>query len=355
MSRNINLIDRQLPIVSIIIPVYNTADYLENCLNSFLAQTYNNLEIICINDGSTDNSLSLLNHYASIDDRIVIIDQENKGVSVARNSGLDISKGEYIAFIDSDDWVDLNYIEILYSIAFENNSDIVSCSFSVESEISESGLRVKDSNKIVKSVDFIDFYKTRKGYPWGTLIKKEIIKDLRFRADVKKFEDELFWFELASRSGSNNYGISVCNLDLYHYFFRRNSAVQRNMLLFNELNILFNNCCDILENSKTDAGKILCSSMCMGRCIYYRQRNKVETKDNEQRQRIKILLNRYGNKVLPYYMKCNLLSLKDRIRIALFFKIPLFYEYKNKKSSNNQNNTVRETSKKLFSFLQLCL
>ena len=111
--------------ISIIIPVYNTEKYLKKCLDSIINQTLKSLEIICIDDCSTDNSLNILKEYQLKDKRIKIIEQkENKGQGVARNLGLNIAEGEYIGFIDSDDWVDLNFFEKLYFAAKKYNSDV---------------------------------------------------------------------------------------------------------------------------------------------------------------------------------------------------------------------------------------
>ena len=110
--------------VSIIVPVYNTEKFLDTCLSSLVNQTLNDIEIICINDGSTDNSLDKINSYAQKDSRIKVINQENKKQGAARNSGLRAATGEYIGFVDSDDWVDLNYYERLYNTAKKYNSDI---------------------------------------------------------------------------------------------------------------------------------------------------------------------------------------------------------------------------------------
>ena len=93
------------PKISVIVPVYNAEKYLRKCLDSLIFQTYGNLEIICVNDGSTDKSLDILNEYKVSDSRIIVVDKENEGQSVARNIGLDIATGDYISFIDSDDWV----------------------------------------------------------------------------------------------------------------------------------------------------------------------------------------------------------------------------------------------------------
>lgn len=110
--------------VSIIVPVYNTEEYLQKCLNSLTNQTLKNIEIICVNDGSTDNSLKILQDNAIKDDRIKIINQENKKQGAARNAGMQVATGEYIGFVDSDDYVDLNYFERLYRNASSRESDI---------------------------------------------------------------------------------------------------------------------------------------------------------------------------------------------------------------------------------------
>ena len=99
--------------ISIIIPVYNAGQYLSQCLDSLLKQTLREIEIICVNDGSSDNSFEILKHYKTKDERIIIINQNNQGQGSARNRAIDISKGEYIAFVDPDDWVEDNMFEYM--------------------------------------------------------------------------------------------------------------------------------------------------------------------------------------------------------------------------------------------------
>lgn len=110
--------------VSVIVPVFNTEDFLPKCLDSLVNQTLKDIEIICVNDGSVDNSLSILRDYAIKDERIKIINQENKKQGAARNAGMNVATGEYIGFVDSDDWVDKNYFEFLYKAVEKYNSDI---------------------------------------------------------------------------------------------------------------------------------------------------------------------------------------------------------------------------------------
>ena len=113
--------------VSVVIPVYNVEKYIRQCLESVINQTLKYIEIICINDGSKDNTLKILEEYSQKDSRIVLIDKENEGLSAARNQGTELARGEYISYIDSDDWVDTHYLEALYNAAKKYNSD-VACS-----------------------------------------------------------------------------------------------------------------------------------------------------------------------------------------------------------------------------------
>jgi glycosyltransferase involved in cell wall biosynthesis len=113
------------PIVSVIVPVYNSEPYLEDCLQSVIQQTYRSIEIIIVNGGSTDCSPDIMHSYAVKDDRIVILSQSNRGVSAARNAGLGVAKGEYIFFVDSDDTIRKDAVEILYRQAVMTDVDII--------------------------------------------------------------------------------------------------------------------------------------------------------------------------------------------------------------------------------------
>lgn len=120
------------PKVSVIVPVYNVEKYLERCLDSLINQTLKDIEIIVVNDGSTDNSLDILTKYVQNDCRIKIINKQNGGLSSARNVGLDVVNGEYISFVDSDDWIDLNMLKDMYENAVKENCDVVMCSYTRE-------------------------------------------------------------------------------------------------------------------------------------------------------------------------------------------------------------------------------
>ena len=118
--------------ISIIVPVYNAEKYLVECLNSLVEQTYKNIEIILIDDGSIDNSAKICDEYAKKDERIKVVHQKNSGVSVARNNGLDMHTGDYVMFVDSDDWIELNTCEILINNIISNDKDILIYNYYLE-------------------------------------------------------------------------------------------------------------------------------------------------------------------------------------------------------------------------------
>lgn len=117
------------PKVSIIVPIYNSETYLEECLDSIINQTLKEIEIICVNDGSTDNSLDILNRYASNDDRITIINKQNTGYGNSMNVGIDHAKGEYIGIVESDDYIKPHMYETLYNKAIEHDLDLIRADF----------------------------------------------------------------------------------------------------------------------------------------------------------------------------------------------------------------------------------
>ena len=223
------------PKISIIIPCYNVAEYLPKCLDSVINQTYSNLEIICVNDGSSDNSMDILNDYKSKDDRIIIINQENAGASEARNNGLKYVTGEYIMFIDGDDWIELNTCEKAINIIVDKNADIVIWNYISEhpnnpvlKHIFKNDIIFFDSDnvKTILRRRFFGLYQSELAKPenadsivtiWGKLYKSNLIIDNNIRfVDLKEIgtsEDALFNIEVFKYVNSAVY-IPYC---LYHY------------------------------------------------------------------------------------------------------------------------------------------
>lgn len=226
--------------VSIIIPVYNAETYLEQCLNSLLNQTYNDIEIILVNDGSTDDSNEICKKYVQKDSRVKLYFQENSGVSFARNTGISKSIGDYILFVDSDDWVDKDYVGLM--IEKLNKYDSVICGYTEEyvnkeicHKMTENAI-VEDSTITIKKV--ID--NMYGGYIYNKAFKKEIISkhNIRFHNDIHMCEDMLFVIEYLKKC-NNIYVLDKC---LYNYRMRKSSAVwqkgDKYLTIFNAYNLI---------------------------------------------------------------------------------------------------------------------
>ena len=209
--------------ISIIIPIYNVEKYLEKCLDSILNQTYKNLEIILIDDGSTDNSPNICNSYCEKDKRIKIIHKNNEGVSSARNKGIELSKGKYIVFIDSDDYVSNEHIEVLYDCIISNNVDLVISNLIdisedeiiLNNEEKESFLMNKDQClKELLSED--NFYHLC----CGNIYRKDLLEKIRFNCKYRIAEDLDFLYRYIKQI-SSAYFLSK---NTYYYLKREGSA-----------------------------------------------------------------------------------------------------------------------------------
>lgn len=186
--------------ISIIVPVYNVEKYLSKCIDSLIQQTFKSYEIILVNDGSQDNSGRICDKYRLLDSRITVIHKENGGLSSARNAGLGVAKGEYIAFVDSDDWVNSDMYEVLYNYGKEYNADIVQCGYKIvfnENEVNNNIIKdeVEFYNNIeaiqkIYSEDNVEFTVS-----WNKIYKSELFKEIRF-PNGKIHEDEYTTYKL---------------------------------------------------------------------------------------------------------------------------------------------------------------
>lgn len=220
------------PKVTIIIPVYNVEKYLRKCLDSLINQTYTNLEIICVNDGSPDNSLMILEEYASKDKRIIVINQENRGVSTARNRGLEIATGKYIAFVDPDDWIELECYELAVA-QIENSDEIGMVSwganiFDNRQSTQSQQNRMRNWHKATFSgTKMISSKITQRMImgPCTHLFKASIINELtlRYEKNFKISEDVLFVCMYLAKTEK----IYFINKNLYNYVLQPKSAITR--------------------------------------------------------------------------------------------------------------------------------
>lgn len=232
------------PKLSVIIPIYKVEKYLRQCLDSVVNQTYRNLEIILIDDGSPDNCGAICDEYAAKDNRIIVIHKENGGVSSARNEGLRIASGKWVTFVDPDDWCELNYYEMLINSLHQNEPDIICAGGAffeyaehyVEKKYVFSSFDFKKENTVEWSqfparvisatVDSPIYYKKYPGgFCWDKIYRADFIKKKEYRFDnsLHPYEDALLNFQLFDNASE----ISGCTFIGYHYRQTNDAAVTK--------------------------------------------------------------------------------------------------------------------------------
>ena len=248
--------------ISVILPVYNAKDYISECIRSILLQSYNNFEIIIVDDGSTDGGINMvINEFR--DSRITIIQQENSGVSVARNKGIEVSSGDWIMFIDADDYIDPKMIEDLMKIASQYSADIVVSDYFVNKEreeypeqfLSNNEVRIyQGDDKVLLIESCIDnrLYGKRGavtniGVPWGRIYRKKCIMNNRFIKNLTHMEDMLFNMRVMLDADR----IVYYPKSYYHYRLNMTSAVHGSSLDFEKkAEVIYDELIKFAEESK---------------------------------------------------------------------------------------------------------
>lgn len=236
--------------ISVIIPVYNNSKFLRKCIESVRNQNLKEIEIICINDGSTDNSLEILQEFQAKDKRIIIIDKKNEGVSIARNVGIEIAKGKYCLNIDSDDWVEQNYFKELYKRAEKDNLDITISDiiFDFTKDYQKNyilrDLKIDDV-KVISNMEYIEKFLKNNffGYTCNKLIKRELYNNVKYKKEISVYEDVDIILRIAYYSKK----IGKLNKAFYHYVQHSNSAIHKLdynkskqiQIVFDNLNLFF--------------------------------------------------------------------------------------------------------------------
>lgn len=298
--------------ISVIVPIYNVEQYLDKCVNSLVNQTYKNLEIILVNDGSTDNCSVICEKWSKLDSRIIVVNKKNGGLSDARNAGLEVATGELIGFVDSDDYISVFFYERLVQIMNFSNADIVECGVKnfYENE------KITDSNKIDINFKAFNTKEAMKNLitnqyltttVWNKLYKRNIIDGLRFRFG-KTNEDDFFTylaFDKAKR-------IAKIDTKMYYYLQRENSIMNKAYKLnrldeieakYERYKYIEENYNDLLILSKKD---VVFSSL-------YAYQKLLETGDK--------LNIKKGKSILKEYIKNISFSLQDFVRLDLKNKI----------------------------------
>ena len=213
-------------LISIIIPAYNVEKYISKCLESIIKQTYSNIEIILVDDGSTDKTSEICDEYAKKDDRIKVIHTENRGVSEARNKGLENVKGNWITFVDSDDWIEEDFCEVLLKKIKDYDADIALCGYKRVTENSCEIINTSGKDEVINRQKYIEKTlnpQTGYGFCHMKLIKKTIIENIRFKKGMTVGEDALFNL-MISKNIKKAIFVKVA---LYNYRMNLNSVVKK--------------------------------------------------------------------------------------------------------------------------------
>lgn len=266
------------PKLSVIVPVYNTEEYLPACIDSLLNQTYKNLEVICVNDGSKDNSLSILNQYKEKDNRVVVIDKQNGGVSSARNVGISAATGDYISFLDSDDYIDLDAYESCMDKIVNTNADILTFGYTQEPSKS---VYIPLEDKTYDPIECLKNELEQNCTVTNKIIKRSIFvdNDIRFAEDVAYGEDDLLIKMLLPHSK-----VVIGNPKPYYHYVQRESSAESTYTNEKRLVSAVNRCKHFAEYYVANDYKDL-YSWALGSCLsitYYRINDLEDTQKKQQ-------------------------------------------------------------------------
>lgn len=317
------------PLISVIVPIYKVEEYLERSVESIVNQTYKNLEIILVDDGSPDNCPKMCDDWAKKDNRIKVIHKENGGLSDARNAGLKIAKGKYIAFVDSDDWVEKNYILYLYKAIFDNNADLSACDVRIVpdgEEVTEVERIFHTSNvsSCEEALSQLIKGKRYRAVAWNKLYRREIVEYEYFEVG-KLHEDEFYTYRIFDKCKRLIY----VDIPLYNYRQRSGSimAIQSIRHLdgleasFRRLSFLKEKYPRLYKSDKI--------TFCIGCIFSYSNACNGEYDDNDK---AKIIIKKYRKRIRFSFKEFLEYSLKEKMYVILSSTlfIEVFCKFKNK-------------------------
>ena len=311
-------------LISIIVPIYNAEKYLENCINSILKQTYKNIEIILVNDGSTDNSGKICDEYKYKSDKIIVIHQPNQGASVSRNVGIDKAKGEYITFVDSDDEIQEKYIEYLYTLIKKYNTKMSIASYTIVSENNKKiDLGQGYQETILQTKDCLKRLLKEQGFtvsPCAKMYSIELFTNVKF-PEGKLFEDNGTAYKFIMECDNIAYG----NRSYYSYYRRSNSSTTSkfNLKKIDLIELTDQMCEEVLERypelKETLEKKKIAVRFSILRMI---KLNEKEKEVNEKRKEIE----RYIKDRKKYILKNKEMDKRDKLAlICLMIGRRFFY------------------------------
>ncbi len=311
-------------LISIVVPIYNVEKYLDKCINSLIKQKYEYIEIILVDDGSIDNCPAICDKWKEKDSRIIVIHKENGGLSDARNTGIEIAKGTYICFVDSDDYVDETYVEKLYNAIEDNNVNISQCGIDY----------INDEHKIIKSIgydincllsgrkiieDSCNEHYVENEVVWNRLYKTSLFETIKFPKG-KLHEDEYTTYKLLY----NENNIAIVPENLYKYRQSNNSIMRSKYSLkkFNDFKEAYNEKINYFKerNDIVVYDMVIRSYLSNLSNIYI----KIERDIQNSKQILRQIKNEY-KKYYKYTIRSSNISIKNKVKVTFFFVSPKIY------------------------------
>lgn len=206
-------------VVSILVPIYNAETYLSQCIESILGQTYANLQVILIDDGSIDNSYAICKEYVKLDTRVELYHQENQGVAITRNNLLEKVRGDYVLFIDADDWVESDMVESLVDLAETHNADIVTCKNVINDSVCQKDSIKLDTWSQEETIYHFLCHIILNGSLWNKLIRTRLLNGIKFQPDISFGEDALFCWQVLQCTQK----VVQTSAQYYHYRMNNDS------------------------------------------------------------------------------------------------------------------------------------
>lgn len=322
--------------VSVIVPIYNAEEYLERCVDSILNQTVKELECILIDDGSTDNSAGICDQYAEKDSRVKVVHKVNSGQSDSCNIGIDISSGEYIAFVDSDDYLNESMYEKLISLAESENTDIAMCTFErVYSSEFENNDVASNTTKLLSKNDIFNMWHTvEANVKWNKVFKRSIFDDIRLPSG-KSIDDEPikpFVFAKADK-------VAYTDEKLYYYRQRQNSIMRSdfNLKKMHKLDAIYVNIKWFDENSEEEMKQKEEKYYCDYFFDYYKQAYKIYTEGEKCAKQYLKAYKKQFQKLYKNFLNNKEFSLKYKLILTFCNICPeLLFSILNRKDKNSE-------------------
>ncbi len=319
-----------MELVSIIVPTYNVEPYIKRCIESLLCQTYTMIEILIIDDGSTDNTLSICQGYAQNDCRIKIITQEHEGQSIARNRGLDIANGEWFFFVDSDDWIDENTIENMRMLAEKNGADIICCGIQYVYD-DERRMMTSGENEIYCNTEALHEMMCNHNIcsvVWNKLYKAKLWEHIRFPKG-KLHEDEYITYQVLYEARKIYF-----TKEPYYMYFQRNDGIMGKLLNSNNMDKIeaISERTDFFMERNED--RLVDESLLEGiTYTKYLYRSNMQYKSDDLFERM--LIDSYKQQMNRIWSR-KTISVKNKV-ISFFWKVVLPMQYKVKVKTGNKN------------------